>query len=249
MGHQYVKNYVINTIDFDENRHLRAITIINFLQDISTCHYNWALAQNQVEDDDGLWVIVEWDVEIVRYPSRTQTLSVMTEPVYFRKFIGHRRYEIKNDQGELLVRGMSKWAYMSASKRAQANIPKEIYSLFGVDEKAEKPPKLVKVKIPDVKASIDRHRVAYSDIDVNGHVNNGAYVHWLMDAIPSEFEKARYPKRLQVHYRNEMFINEEAVIEVYPDVLGDDLLLQGDYYLVAEVKGKDQVAVTCVLSW
>ena len=249
MGQTYVKKYEINTIDFDMNRHLRAITIINFLQDISTRHYVSALRENNLKDEDGFWVIVEWDVIIKQYPDRAQWLSVLTEPIYFRKFIAYRRYEITDESGQIIATATSKWAYMSIQKHAQTNIPAYIYEMFGVEASAEKPDRLPKLFMPETDAYSFTTRVAYSDIDVNGHVNNGAYFHWLMDAIPEVISEARYPKQIQIHYRNEMFNGEEVRIKLAKAPKQEDLQLIGTQYLVSEIENHEKTAVQCVLSW
>ncbi|MDK2866551.1 MAG: hypothetical protein PWP51_1740 [Clostridiales bacterium] len=259
MGKQYVKKYEINTVDFDENHRLRAITIINFLQDISTRHYWHALTESGVDDADGFWVIVEWDVNVHYYPERAQFVTVTTEPVYFRKFIAYRRYTIVDEMGRSVATAMSKWAYMSLAIRKQANIPAEIYDVFGVSKDAEKPPKLQKAVQPEVDPIVCHHQVGYNDIDVNGHVNNGAYFHWLMNAIPESMKAARQPSVIQIHYRQEVFKGADVVLSLYAspeqqlsvetNSKADATAQKNDSALLADICEGDRVAVQCVLGW
>ncbi|MBS7526423.1 hypothetical protein KHM83_07015 [Fusibacter paucivorans] len=259
MGKEYVKKYEINTVDFDENHRLRAITIINFLQDISTRHYWHALTESGVDDADGFWVIVEWDVKVHFYPERAQFVTVTTEPIYFRKFIAYRRYTIVDELGRCMATAMSKWAYMSLSIRKQANIPPEIYDVFGVAKDAVKPQKLQKTQQPDVEPIICHHQVGYNDIDVNGHVNNGAYFHWLMNAIPERLKAARQPNGIQIHYRQEVFKGADVVLSLYaaPEQQANtEMNGETDHFahengnaLLADICESDRVAVQCVLTW
>jgi acyl-ACP thioesterase len=246
MGKKYVKKYEINTVDFDENRRLRAITIINFLQDISTRHYWAALTETGVEDADGFWVIVEWDVKVHFYPERAQVVTVTTEPIYFRKFIAYRKYDIVDASGNCVATAMSKWAYMRLSLHKQANIPSEIYDVFGVEPDAEKPPKLQRMQQPDIEPIVRHHHVGYNDIDVNGHVNNGAYFHWLMNAIPDTLSEARQPEGIQIHYRQEVFKGADVSLSMY---VGAGAENENGNALLADICESEHVAVQCALFW
>ena len=215
MGAKYIKKYDIRTYDFNEFFQLRAETIMNFLQDISTMHYQEMVRLNAEIDPDGLWVIVDWDVTIHQFPVRVQTLNVITEPIYFRKFIAYRQYEIANEEGDVIVEAMSKWAYISKEQRRQTSIPNEIYRAFDVSPTALKPKKMVFSQETKHWLSQMHHQSKYSDIDVNGHVNNVAYFRWMIDAIPRDIIENLRPHHIKIQYKKEVFQWDDVNIDVW----------------------------------
>jgi hypothetical protein len=52
--------------------------------------------------------------------------------------------------------------------------------------------------------------VRYSDIDVNGHVNNSRYVGWIMDSYPVEFHRNHSVCSLEVNYLGET-VGDDAI--------------------------------------
>ncbi|MBF4694077.1 acyl-[acyl-carrier-protein] thioesterase [Fusibacter ferrireducens] len=213
MNSYYEKAYELHNFDFNAHQHVKTVTLLNFLQDISTCHYNSVVGEN---DDNAVWVIVEWDVQFIAPITKVQTLTVKTKPTYFRKFIAYRAYEIEDAEGTVVVTAVSKWAYINYESRKQMVIPKSLYAIFGVQENADKPPKLENMDFKIDRKGFMPFRSCFSDIDINQHVNNVSYLRWTIDSLPYDFIAQNSPKRLQVYYRKEIFIND--VIRVLTDL-------------------------------
>lgn len=213
MNSYYQKAYELHNFDFNAHEHVKTVTLLNCLQDISTCHYNSVVGGNA---ENAVWVIVEWDVQFMAPITRVQNLTVKTKPTYFRKFIAYRAYEIVDESGDVVVTAVSKWAYINYETRKQMVIPKFLYELFDVHEHADKPKKLENMDFKIECIEPMTFRSCFSDIDINQHVNNVSYLRWTIDSLPYEFIAQNSPKRLQVYYRKEIFIND--VIHVLTDL-------------------------------
>ena len=50
--------------------------------------------------------------------------------------------------------------------------------------------------------------VRYSDIDVNGHVNNSRYIGWLMDAHAMALHRSHTVKSIEVNYLGETVVGD-----------------------------------------
>ena len=72
-----------------------------------------------------------------------------------------------------------------------------------------------KVVVPHdaVLQKVDGHRVAYSDIDVNQHVNNARYIAWAMDAIPEVVVNDRPVSEVSINFIKEAVPGE--VVDLY----------------------------------
>ena len=178
---------------------------MNFLQDISTLHFGIRTAHLSEASLPGLWVIVEWQVDLFEMPDAVMDLTVKTEPNYFRKFIAYRRYEIDDDKGKQLGQAISKWAYIDPTTRKQINIPKLLNDVFEVEENCEKPGKIEYEEMEGATLEEMTRTSVYSDIDVNHHVNNVTYIKWAIDALGSELLDHYQLKTLKVSFRREVF--------------------------------------------
>lgn len=213
MGGLFDRRYQLNYFDFDKNYKLKPTTMMNFLQDISTIHFQTMTETISKDVLPGLWVIVEWQITFEQMPKNSGDVIVRTEPTYFRKFIAYRRYEIFDNEGQKIGSGVSKWAYIDPESRKQVNIPKVLNEVFGVDEHAEKPSKLAFQNIDtDVIEKLNRTAV-YTDIDINKHVNNVTYIRWALDALDSEFLDPLQLVELKVAFKKEVFEKQMVIIE------------------------------------
>jgi len=212
MGDIFEKKYALNYYDFDKNYKLKPTTMMNLLQDISTIHFESRTDHLSREILNGLWVIVEWQVTMDQMPEKIMTLTVKTEPIYFRKFIAYRRYEIEDELGVKIGSGISKWAYIDPFTRRQANLPKILNEIFNVDEAAEKPERF-EFDILEPSSFFESQRMSvFSDLDINKHVNNVTYIKWAIDTLGSAFLDSRTIKALKVTFKREVF--EEEVVTV-----------------------------------
>lgn len=212
VGDIYEKKYALNYFDFDKNYKLKPMTMMNFLQDISTIHFEKRTANVSKEILNGLWVIVEWQIFLDKMPDQVMSLTIKTEPTYFRKFIAYRNYRIEDETGKCIGSGYSKWAYINPETRRQSNLPKILNEIFSVEENADKPDKLIFEEI-DISLYEDiQIKSVYSDLDINNHVNNVTYIRWAIDSLGSQFLDQRQLCALKVSFKREVFESENVKV-------------------------------------
>ncbi len=210
VGDIFEKKYALNYFDFDKNYKLKPMTMMNFLQDISTIHFETRTGHVSKEILNGLWVIVEWQIYLDEMPDQVMSLTIKTEPTYFRKFIAYRNYKIEDESGRCIGSGYSKWAYINPETRRQSNLPKILNEIFMVEENADKPDKLI-FEAFETHLFEDTHFTSvYSDLDINKHVNNVTYIRWAIDTLGSEFLDYRKLSALKVSFKREVFEGENV---------------------------------------
>ena len=244
MGVTFTKAYPMNYYDFDKNYRLKTVSLMNTLQDISTLHFETATAHLAKELLDGVWVIVEWQVDMHKIPEQIEPLILTTEPSYFRKFIAYRNYFIKSPSGVLLGTGISKWAYINKTTRRQSNIPKLLNELFKVEEHAEKPDKILMDALQVEQSEIYHTKSVYSDIDINNHVNNVAYIRWVMDALGEDFHNRHSFKGLKVSYKKEVLIGEAMTL--YSEIKETDKITVSNHQLY---NASEELCVQLSFEW
>jgi acyl-ACP thioesterase len=78
--------------------------------------------------------------------------------------------------------------------------------MHAIEEALEK---LRSLKNPDATFT---HKVVFSELDQNAHVNNGRYINWLMDTFPTEFHRTNRVQSMQLNYLAEVFPDQELKI-------------------------------------
>ena len=78
------------------------------------------------------------------------------------------------------------------------------------------PPLPLPGAIPTLEApTTTLERVArYSDLDVNGHVNNTRYLDWFCDCFDTEYHRAWALKDVLIHYNREIRPEEQAELNL-----------------------------------
>ena len=186
MADRYSKKYKVHYFDLDKNKRIKPTTLFNFLQDISTTHFEDRTQHLNDEELSGIWMIIEWHVKMNALPQAAQEINITTEPTYFRKFLANRKYCIEDESGQCIGEAVSKWAYVDPNTRKQSNLPKILNKIFEVPENAEKPARIEFDQLGEDEATFEdtiMRKSLFSDIDVNQHVNNVAYLRWAIDAL------------------------------------------------------------------
>ncbi|MBR5420457.1 MAG: hypothetical protein IK115_04845 [Lachnospiraceae bacterium] len=71
------------------------------------------------------------------------------------------------------------------------------------------------------------HRVRYTDLDNNAHMNNLRYIPLLLDAYEPEFHEAHRLTDLEIHYRNQCLYGEKlSILKCSEGVLTDRLQIR-----------------------
>ena len=99
---------------------------------------------------------------------------------------------------------------------------------------AEPAPKIVMPKdcTPECVATRD---VAYSDLDMLGHVNNVKYTEWSMNAIELEVTTTRCLKELVINFNNEVKPGDKVELYRHKEEGENGSLV---YYIEGRVNGK-----------
>lgn len=243
MSNRFTHEYTLKTSDFDCHKQLKVTSLMFFLQDISTRHFESVVQP----EEDALWVIVAWEIEQKGVAVALEKLRVTTQPIYFRKFIAYRVYHVENEQGDLIATAISKWAYLNRKTRRQGKIPQTINEVFGVPENALAP-SMNKIRT-SLKASCPKEtfKCYFSDIDINQHVNNVVYVRWGIDALFNHLDLQDASLKLQslsIQYKKEM--NQSNV----PTVITEVEKKGPAYETIQEIKNEnDELCVSLGTVW
>jgi acyl-ACP thioesterase len=207
MQNIWSNDYTLRANDFDKYDRILPSSVLSIFQDAAGRHgEEIGVGFKEMIERNYLWVIVRVKFEIVKQPKRYQKVNIKTWPFEPKRFSYRREYLITDESGESLIKGTSEWVIIDSVKRSLVSAP-NLYSITdGYYEEMMLDKKIAKV--PDFEATGAPHEVtpAFTELDLNNHVNNTKYANYVLDAIsPNEDDIL---KTFQIDYRKEVMEGE-----------------------------------------
>lgn len=152
------------------------------------------------------WMLMRFCLRMHHYPRYGQTIRLMTYPTTVDKYFIHRDFRVVADDGTLLADAGSTWLVFSMEKRSMVPLPDFIRRLSPPTDVDALPTLPLK---PDFQTAAflptdtKRVEVGWLSIDQNKHVNNVAYVQWLLEAVDANVLQTREIAEIDLVYRIE----------------------------------------------
>ena len=99
----YYNDYYIHTYEVDKSKRLNVSALLNYFQDVMVHHADSFGAGTDYYQSIGLlWVLVDYEIEIIKLPLGKATVTCGTVPYALKKFFAFRKWELRTKEGELL---------------------------------------------------------------------------------------------------------------------------------------------------
>ena len=209
----YEKKYYIGSNDVDQFLDLKLPSFFRMMQDIATEHAEVLDIGKANTLDKGLyWVITRIEIEIIKMPKYLQTVTLRTHPGDDLRFIFPRYFTCLDEKGEVLIKASSTWMVLNREKHNVCLNPFNGKKLPPEHYEGELPlPN--KVVVDSDISLIENRKVRYSDIDLNGHLNNTKYIDYIIDLHDSDFYKKHQISHFLINYEKEM--KDNNVLALY----------------------------------
>lgn len=158
-----------------------------------------------------LWVFSRVYVRFGAMPKYLSHAKFTTVPGGKKAFLFTRFGKLENEEGKVCAEFSSIWALIHDDTRKLEMRP-ELDSVDQTDGSEIPLPGKVTPKPCSLKM---RKKIEYSDIDLNGHMNNVRYIELLMNLHPVEFYDKNQFKELLIQYETEIKAGE--TVEVLAD--------------------------------
>ncbi len=180
------------------------VSILGFFNEIAQeAGFYYDKEKNILKDESLAWIILNWDIDIIRYPKYREQVKVCTIARSIDRFIAFREFQLFDENEQLLAWGKSKWILLNLDKRRPAVARDYMYALYGVTEKEAS---FTMNKPAELKEQRDEKilfRVRKRDVDEYEHVNNTVYAYWINESVPDEITDQMLLKNLRIYYKRE----------------------------------------------
>lgn len=189
--------------------------------------------------DNYSWVLSRMALEVDARPGQYADYNISTWVNEYRRVLSTRNFTLHDSAGREFGRAVTQWCMIDLAARTAVDLTavaaSHAQAMVDAPSPTEKPRKVRRVE-PTLTAT---HRVVYSDIDFNSHVNTMRYIAMMFDLLPLELAAANRPVRLDIHFLHECR---------YGQVLGIGCELRDDEALF-EIGCGETAAVRALLAW
>lgn len=203
MKRVFSEKHKILADDVNMLREMRTSVFMRMLQEASIAHTEaLGAGRDKTLDRGALWVIVRVRAEISRMPEYDEKVVFSSWPGKTMHVLFPRYYELASADGEVLVRASALWMLMNEKSRKMA-FPEE----YGVRLPAVHTGRELALPAGVPAANGEKtfvHPVRFSDVDINGHMNNSKYFDAIEDALGPEFLSKNRITSFEIEFRSEV---------------------------------------------
>ena len=155
-----------------------------------------------LEDYNLVWIITDYDIEVVRLPRFAEEITIETEALSYNRLFCYRRFTIYDEADQEIIRMLATFVLMDRDSRKVHAVEPDIVAPYQseFDKKLIRGPKYESLEEPFSK---DYH-VRFYDLDMNGHVNNSKYLDWIFEVMGADFLTQYIPKKINLKYVKEV---------------------------------------------
>ncbi len=187
MNKTYTETFVVHATDCDMNRRMRPAALFVAMQEGGERHaFSLGLGYDAMMARGLFFVLARIHVHFERAPRCGEKVVHTTWPGTSNRFFCPRFHVFTLEDGTPLASAGALWVMLDVNQRKivsplSANLPFP-------DTSDLLPPTELPTRLPQMSEATSSfsRTPAYSDYDINGHVNNTRYISWLCDALGNE---------------------------------------------------------------
>ena len=209
----YEKKIRIRSEHVTCSRRLRTSSLFRFLQEASIAHTEQlGMGRGKTLDRGLLWILSRQEVDIREMPEYDDEIVIKSWPgdmlhVFFPRF-----YEVWRGD-DLLIEGDALWLLIDEAERRMI-FPSE----YGIEipglpgGPAPRTGSAIRAPEDSELFFTSSYTARFSQIDINGHVNNANYFDILDDLLPSELTAGSFPSSVRAEYLTEIRPGETLLV-------------------------------------
>ena len=206
------QEYQLRLGDFDRYNRLQPAAILDIFQDIATIQANASgMGRDDMMAKGVFWIVTRTKYRMLSDPAFHSTVIASTWPHTPTRFSFLRDYRLTSTDGVVIAEGTSEWLLMEAETRKFASVLDHYEGSTDFVEDRTFDPKPRKIaQLPDENAPSLVVVPPYTDVDLNGHVNNARYANYAIAALDPGADGAI--GTFQIDYRQEVREGEQLSV-------------------------------------
>ena len=202
---KYTEKFTIPCYDTDAAWRLKPASFMNFAQEAAGRHAVYlGFGYDDLIKTNTAWILSRVHVEFPDTPKWREDITLTTWHKGLNRLFFLRDFILTDGQGRERVKATTSWLVLNLETRRLVREPGLMEEgTVCTDNVIEIPADKVSMPKDTEPEFVMEHRVAYSDIDTNGHTNNAMYMQWAMDAVDYELASNRPVKEFTINFNHE----------------------------------------------
>ena len=205
MMNTYDETFTLRPRDCDLNDKWRPSAILETMQDVAGTHsLLLGCGREELVKKNIVWVLSRSELHMDRYPVSGEKITVHTFPTPTRICFFPRYYIFTDARGEMVGKAGTLWLLLDLTTRRMLP-PGDVGKLIPDNQDLSVPMNLpATVGNLQGEEFVSEYHPVYTDLDVNGHVNNTRYADWLCNALGIDMMTEYEPDRIILNYNHEV---------------------------------------------
>lgn len=190
------------------------------------------------------WVLVSGAMQIERYPSYKEKITIRTWLSSYSTIKGYRENIIFDENHNIIGRAKGLWVFFDIENRKPIPIFNDIKEKWGyyIEESININIKK-KIEAIDFASHIKQFKVNRFDTDMNKHVNNIRYLQWVIESIPEDIAD-----NYSLYEINGRFISEAQYGDTVLSLTNTDIVNDSFVHTI-KIEGSNKVCATAKTIW
>jgi len=207
------KLYNVRYTDCFYHDRTNIVSILGFFNEIAQeAGFYYDREKNILKEESLAWIILNWDIQINRYPKYRERVKACTIARSIDRFVAFREFQLFDQNDQMLARGKSKWILLNLEKRKPAIARDYMFQLYGVNETTNPFTINKPLEYKEKGDGAFLFRVRKRDVDDYEHVNNTIYAYWINESVPDEVTDTMTLENLRVYYKRETIYPNDVFI-------------------------------------
>lgn len=207
----FTYNYKIKYSDIGTDNKITLKALVGTLQEAAIGHSDQAgYGVNNIPNTHLAWLLLNWKLEIKKYPILNDIITVKTWPRIFDKLYSYRDFEVYDENNNLIAIASSKWFAIDTENKKIKKLTPQITESYGgttlkqvfesaFDEKVQ--------KTENQKLNFN-YTIQRRDLDTNNHVNNLHYIDYALETLDEDIFNNNCFYNLEIIYKKEIKLGE-----------------------------------------
>ncbi len=204
--------YDIKVYEADALGRAALTAIANYVQNSAARHYTFLdRERGPFLPANSIWAMSRMELQVLHVPRWRDEVTLETWSRGVDRISAVREFRLLDTAGDAVVLGTTLWVVIDENRRLQRlnGLSPKWPSLPDRTFIDRTPAKVQELKAPSQGASF---KAAYSDLDLNRHVNNVKYLEWTIDSYPQEILESRDVRRLELNFLDSASAGDEIAV-------------------------------------
>jgi acyl-ACP thioesterase len=222
----YTQEYCIGWQDVDPEGRLKLKTMSAWMQETAWKHAGQlGYGSDFMSLHESIWVMFRLSISMYQYPEWDESVQLITWPRGLKGVFALRDFELRNKDNELLAAAATEWLVIGREDRKPRK--SDMLTPFVPFTLPEKRTAVDSLFMPGEceEAFLGKHKVDYTELDMNRHVNTSSYLEWTLNHIPVSLLSQKTVRNLSITFLSEC--TQEDEIYFYGSLYQEPCFVKG----------------------